>query len=86
MTTDLLSGFDRTKRVNFVLRHMLQLARWQQPEQLPGMQKSVEEADDEWLNKSFLQFAEMYENDPVLIEERCQPCYFPTDPSTPINP
>lgn len=73
-TTDLLSVFDRPKRVNFVLRHMLQLCRWQQPERLELMPKAVEEADDEWLDMAFLQFARMYENDPVLIEERCQPC------------
>jgi hypothetical protein len=70
-STDLLGDFTMEQKRNFVMRHTLQLRAWQQPQMQSEYRRYVEGAPDEWINKSFMQFAEMYEYDKNAITPRC---------------
>ena len=70
-STDLLGDFTMEQKRNFVMRHTLQLQAWQQPQMQSEYRRYVEGAPDEWINKSFMQFAEMYEYDKNAITPRC---------------
>lgn len=56
---------------NFVMRHTLQLQASQQPEMQSEYRRYVEGAPEDWINKSFMKFAEMYEYDKDAITPLC---------------
>lgn len=66
-----LLDFTMEQKRNFVMRHTLQLQAWQQPTMQSEYRRFVECAPEDWINKSFMQFAEMYEYDKDTITPRC---------------
>lgn len=72
-STALLDDFTMDERRNFVMRHTQQLAAWQQPNLRDDYKRYIETAPEDWINKSFLQFAEMHENNKDAIRARSVP-------------
>lgn len=70
-STALLGGFTMEQKRNFVMRHTQQLAAWQQPGMQSEYRRYVEGAPEDWINKSFMQFAEMYDYDKDAITPMC---------------
>lgn len=63
-----MNDFTLEQKRKFVLRHVIQLARWQCPGVTHECRNMVEESPLDWLNKTFNQFAELYEHDKDTID------------------
>lgn len=71
MNPEVLSDFTIDQKRNFVLRHTLQLQAWQQPHLQSDYRRYVAGAPEAWINKTFMQFAEIYGYNKDAITPKC---------------
>lgn len=64
---EFLRKFTLEQKKDFVLRHIQQLAQWQNPGRKSEYEEYVKNSELDWINKTFLQFSEMYGFNPEEI-------------------